>query len=92
MKNFLRCFKACKVNVMLLCVAVFSLAFSQHAKGQNVNATWNAGGSAWYTGSNWVGGVYPGHARGGCFQYQYWHIYKFGYGHNVWDQYEYGEP
>src|SRR5262249_42667501 len=30
------------------------------AEGQNVSATWNAGGSAWYTGTNWVGGSYPG--------------------------------
>ncbi len=42
-------------------LAVIALcAFGGEARAQNVNATWNTSGSAWYTGSNWVGGSYPG--------------------------------
>ncbi len=36
MKNYLRCFKAFKVNASALCLAIFSLAFSQHSSGQLV--------------------------------------------------------
>jgi autotransporter-associated beta strand protein len=41
--------------------ALFIISAIRPATGQNVNATWGANNnSAWYTGSNWVGGSYPG--------------------------------
>jgi autotransporter-associated beta strand protein len=43
--------------------AFITIFFIIHSIGwaQNVNATWGANGSsAWYTGANWAGNVYPG--------------------------------